>query len=150
MKKAIYDSLLIKRGYIQGDEFDNQRRNLLNYGHCFGHAIETVGNFQVPHGQAVVLGMIMANIVAKHRGLLSDKQEAFLLENLLLPSLAIKLKEEVLSPARVISAMRKDKKRKGRRLALVLLKNKYRLEKINDLNETEVKYAISEFTKRYF
>ncbi|PIV39042.1 MAG: hypothetical protein COS29_04735 [Candidatus Omnitrophica bacterium CG02_land_8_20_14_3_00__42_8] len=149
-EKAIYDSLLIKRGYIQGDEFDNQRRNLLNYGHCFGHAIETVGNFQVPHGQAVVLGMILANIIARRRGVLSGKQEEFLSEKLLLPSIAIKPKEEALSPTRIISAMRKDKKRKGKGLALVLLKNKNRLEKVNDLNETEVKYAISEFTKRYF
>ena len=41
----IRDSLGIKRSYIEGDEFDTGRRNLLNYGHCFGHAIESATDF---------------------------------------------------------------------------------------------------------
>ncbi len=43
--------LLIKQSYIEEDEFDNGKRNMLNFGHCFGHAIESSTNFAVSHGQ---------------------------------------------------------------------------------------------------
>ena len=62
----------IKKGYIEVDEFDKGRRNLLNYGHSYGHALETATNFDIPHGQAIAIGMIFANIVAVKRGLLSE------------------------------------------------------------------------------
>ena len=43
-------------------------RNIFNYGHSFGHAIEAATNFQVPHGVAVTIGMDMANHIAVMRG----------------------------------------------------------------------------------
>lgn len=58
--------LKIKKSYIEDDEFDTGKRNMLNYGHCFGHAIESSTNFEISHGQAVVLGMILANKEAKN------------------------------------------------------------------------------------
>ncbi len=66
-------SLQIKRDYIEDDEFDRGRRNLLNFGHCFGHALETATGFAVPHGQAVVVGMLLADRVARRRGLLAPR-----------------------------------------------------------------------------
>ena len=56
----------IKKSYIENDEFYTGKRNMLNYGHCFGHAIESSTNFEISHGQAVVLGMILANKEAKN------------------------------------------------------------------------------------
>ena len=54
--------------FIEEDEFDRGRRRLLNFGHCFGHAIESATGFAVPHGQAVVLGMVLAGLVSCARG----------------------------------------------------------------------------------
>lgn len=61
---ALYAALMIKRRYIELDEFDTSIRNLLNYGHCFGHAIESATNYAIPHGIAVALGMDIANLLS--------------------------------------------------------------------------------------
>lgn len=63
-------ALLIKQRYIEVDEFDQGVRNIFNYGHSFGHAIESATHFGIPHGVAVALGMDMANHIAVMRGLL--------------------------------------------------------------------------------
>jgi len=65
MKNYIYRSLKIKRTLIELDEFDRGPRNVMNYGHTFGHAIESATDFMIPHGIAVTMGMDMANYVAE-------------------------------------------------------------------------------------
>jgi 3-dehydroquinate synthase len=64
MMHYIRQSLEIKRRFIEVDEFDQGIRNVMNYGHTFGHAIEAATNFAVPHGIAVTIGMDMANFIA--------------------------------------------------------------------------------------
>ena len=68
----IRKALLIKQRFIEVDEFDRGVRNLFNYGHSFGHAIEAATDFAVPHGIAVTIGMDMANRIAVLRGLLAE------------------------------------------------------------------------------
>lgn len=62
--KIIEKSLLIKKHYIEKDEFENKERIYLNYGHTFGHAIESISNFKIPHGIAVSMGMHIANYIS--------------------------------------------------------------------------------------
>lgn len=57
-------ALGVKKRYVENDEFDRGHRRLLNYGHSFGHAIESATDFAIPHGIAVTVGMDMANYVA--------------------------------------------------------------------------------------
>ena len=49
-----------KQWFIEEDEFDTGIRQLLNFGHTFGHALEAATSFSVPHGIAVSLGMLSA------------------------------------------------------------------------------------------
>ena len=53
-------SLRTKKWFIETDEFDQKERLLLNFGHTFGHAIESSTNFGVSHGIAVGVGMLAA------------------------------------------------------------------------------------------
>lgn len=53
-------SLQTKKVFIEEDEFDEGIRLLLNFGHTFGHAIESATDFQISHGVAVGLGMLAA------------------------------------------------------------------------------------------
>ena len=69
----IRSALLIKRRYIEKDEFDRGIRNIFNYGHSFGHAIESATTYKIPHGIAITIGMDMANYIAAERGLLPSK-----------------------------------------------------------------------------
>ena len=142
--KAVRNSLRIKYSYIADDEFDTGRRNLLNFGHCFGHALEATSAFEIPHGQAVVLGMVLAGIVANKRGLLSPEFQSFLNEALLLPSLAVRPAPEHLAVDAVVAAMKKDKKRTGEGLPLILLTDDYGMHRVDDLTEREVAAALSD------
>lgn len=53
-------ALAQKAWFIEIDEFDRKERLLLNFGHTFGHAIETASGYEISHGIAVGLGMIVA------------------------------------------------------------------------------------------
>lgn len=72
MKRYISQSLEIKQAIIELDEFDRGPRNIMNYGHSFGHALESATNFGIPHGIAVSLGMDMANYLAMRLGLMEE------------------------------------------------------------------------------
>ncbi|NDC39720.1 MAG: 3-dehydroquinate synthase [Proteobacteria bacterium] len=67
----IWGSLLIKRAVIERDEFELNLRRSLNYGHTFGHAIESLTSFGIPHGKAVAIGMWVVNQLAVDEGLFS-------------------------------------------------------------------------------
>jgi len=60
IKDVIQISLLSKKYFIEKDEFDSGIRKLLNFGHTFGHALESASGYRVPHGVAVLIGMIAA------------------------------------------------------------------------------------------
>ena len=66
-------SLIIKRAVIEVDQFDMGIRRALNYGHTIGHAIEKMSNYTVPHGIAVVHGMIIVNKLFGYSDKLFDK-----------------------------------------------------------------------------
>ena len=50
----------IKKYYIENDEFDKSERKVLNLGHSFGHALEALFEYKLPHGIAVLFGLIYA------------------------------------------------------------------------------------------
>jgi 3-dehydroquinate synthase len=68
--RYIRSALSIKQPFIEEDEYDKGIRNIFNFGHSFGHAIESATNYRVPHGIAVTMGMQMATFIAVRRGLL--------------------------------------------------------------------------------
>ena len=62
----------IKADIVAQDEREGGRRALLNYGHTFGHAIETVTGHRFAHGEAVAIGMICAAHLARALGRIDD------------------------------------------------------------------------------
>lgn len=79
IEKYIIDALEIKKKFIEEDEFDVGVRNILNYGHCFGHAIESATGFAIPHGIAVSLGMDVCNFISKNIGYMTA--ENYVIQN---------------------------------------------------------------------
>ena len=67
----LVDALRIKKRLIELDEFDKGPRNVMNYGHTYGHAIESATQFAIPHGIAVTIGMDMANYESMKRGMIT-------------------------------------------------------------------------------
>jgi 3-dehydroquinate synthase len=111
MKHYIRRSLEIKKSYIEADEFDRGLRNIFNYGHSFGHAIETATQFGVPHGIAVTIGMDMANYVAWRMGVGSE--ENYRQHNSLLRRNYGDYASQNIPLESVLSAISKDKKNTG-------------------------------------
>ena len=67
---VIYTSCLIKKEIIEQDEQDHGIRQLLNFGHTIGHAIESIEAFKVSHGEAVAIGMIVEAYISVLSGFL--------------------------------------------------------------------------------
>ena len=61
IETTIRFSLEIKKLVIEKDEFESGLRKSLNYGHSFGHVIEPMTGYNIPHGEAVLLGMDLIN-----------------------------------------------------------------------------------------
>lgn len=70
LPKFIYRALEVKKGIIEVDEHERDLRRILNYGHTFGHALEALTEYEVPHGVAVVWGLDLVNYIACQRGIL--------------------------------------------------------------------------------
>ena len=58
----------MKRQVVEADEFDNGGRQILNFGHTFAHSIEKLSAYQVPHGRAVAIGMMIITRAAVKKG----------------------------------------------------------------------------------
>ncbi|WP_120944373.1 MULTISPECIES: 3-dehydroquinate synthase [Helicobacter] len=77
LEEAIFKSVQIKARVVQADEKETGLRMGLNYGHTFAHAIEKEGDYvELLHGEAVAVGMQMANALALELGLLDSKSHA--------------------------------------------------------------------------
>jgi 3-dehydroquinate synthase len=72
IQSVILQCLKAKQWFIEIDEFDQNERLLLNFGHTFGHALESATEFRISHGVAVGIGMVVAEEYARNQALLSS------------------------------------------------------------------------------
>lgn len=78
LNKLIQRNALLKSKVVQEDEFEQADRKLLNFGHTLGHAIENT--YQLPHGHAVSIGMVVASYISRDMlGLKDADRIAFLI-----------------------------------------------------------------------
>lgn len=133
-------SIKIKLSYMKDDEFDMGRRNLLNYGHELGHALESASGFAVPHGIGVMIGILFANLVSHKRGWLTKEKYEYINREIILNNLqpdVIKLNWKFFQEKKILENMKKDKKRVSESLPLVLPDKKSKLTKITDFSFSE-------------
>lgn len=120
LSAAIRRSLEIKKVLIEKDEFDQTERLVLNYGHTFGHAIESATEYRIPHGIAVTIGMDMANRFSERIGLcpkgLLDPVSAVIARN------AAGFEHVPVPEERFFDALSRDKKNAGADVRCVLLR----------------------------
>lgn len=108
LERVVSRSAKIKAGVVEKDELDLGLRNILNYGHTVGHAIESVSELKVWHGEAVAIGMLAEARISNRLGILTEDEVARI-KNLIaqaglpteLPSLELE---------KLIQAMKHDKK----------------------------------------
>ncbi len=75
LQEAIKQAVETKADVVAKDEKEHGLRAALNYGHTFGHVIENETNYKTYlHGEAVAIGMVMANEVAVAMGMMSEEE----------------------------------------------------------------------------
>jgi len=120
LRHIVRRSCELKSAIVAEDEHERGRRALLNFGHTFGHALESIGNYERwLHGEAVAIGMVLATRTSIALGLL-DPAVADRLEQLLARA-DLPTRAEGLSSDRVMEIMQLDKKASAQGLSLVLL-----------------------------
>lgn len=67
--KMVTECVKIKRDIVSHDEFDTGERQLLNLGHTLGHAIEKLSDFEITHGHAVAIGMVLISQAGEKSGI---------------------------------------------------------------------------------
>ena len=139
----VKNSLLFKKSFIEEDEFDKGRRILLNYAHTFGHAFETASNYEIPHGSAVAMGMIVANRISVNRGLL-DINFAKRIEIICKKILKLPIDAQWFNDDKIISAIKKDKKQVNKSIRAILLQNDLSLCIFEDITKDEISGSVKE------
>src|SRR6266566_1897969 len=109
LTKIITRCIQLKMDVVQRDERDGGLRNILNYGHTFGHALEVLTDYgSWLHGEAVAVGMEVAARIAVARGLLTN--EHALRQRELLLSLHLPQRCPGIDTISVLEKMQRDKK----------------------------------------
>jgi len=145
LQDLISNSLSIKTEYIEHDEFDQNKRVILNYGHTFGHALESITNYQIPHGQAIIYGMIFSNIISFNRKSINKSTFDLINYKLFFPNLFAQYDLTKLSSENLISCIKVDKKQTDERMTMVLLTEENSLTAEKDISENEIKLALNDF-----
>jgi len=89
LEDIIFKCVTIKKNIITTDEFENNTRRLLNFGHTVGHAIELLSGYKISHGQAVAAGMAIITRAAVRMGMCNIKSLKEILNMLRLYDLPI-------------------------------------------------------------
>ena len=149
---SIIKSCKIKNQIVSKDEKEKNLRMVLNFGHTFAHGFERGKNYskKLNHGEAVLLGMMVASEFSNKKKLLSDK-DLFLIkkhyENLKLINNIKKIfkRNEV---EKIVHFMKKDKKNISEKVNLILLK---KIGKTTKPNEISIKdKEIKKFLYSYY
>ncbi len=135
----------IKASVVAADEFERAgRRELLNFGHTLGHALETAAGYGTfLHGEAVAVGMMAAARLSRRLAGLPVDDEAALEELLLRLGLPVRFPAGVSTDA-LIEAMRRDKKFRAGRLRFVLTPRLGEALVSDDVDEEAARAAIGE------
>ena len=125
LRRAVITSCAMKADIVAGDEREEGERALLNFGHTFGHALETETGFssRLLHGEAVGIGMILAFDFAVRLGLAAAEDARRVrhhLDEMDLPTRLSAIGLAGIPPDRLLAHMGKDKKVRDGRITLIL------------------------------
>ena len=125
LKEAIIKSCKIKCKIVNKDEKEKSLRMILNFGHTFAHGFESAKSFskKLNHGEAVLLGMMMASKLSNKKKLLSSGELLSIKKHYLALKLPMNInkifkKKEI---SKIVHFMKKDKKNIDEKINFILL-----------------------------
>lgn len=120
LEEMIYRSCEIKRKVVENDPTEKGERAQLNFGHTLGHAIEKQMNFELYHGECVVLGMIAALNICVERGTITKEEYDDIYNTFKAYNFPMTVDKTTIDD--VIAASKNDKKMDGNKVKFILLK----------------------------
>jgi 3-dehydroquinate synthase len=146
LEEVVLRSAQIKAEIVEHDELDLGLRHILNYGHTVGHAIESVSDFKVGHGEAVALGMIAAGRISNKLGMLT-RQELFRIEELI-GKAGLPTKMPGLDVKKLMKAMEFDKKMAKGKIQFVLLRSMGEAFITDEVSPTLVEQVLVDWSEK--
>ena len=151
LKEAIFKSCEIKCKVVNKDEMEKDLRMILNFGHTFAHGFESAKNFskKLNHGEAVLLGMMLASELSNKKKQLSFRELLLIKKHYLSLKLPMNInkifkKKEI---SKIVHFMKKDKKNVDEKINLILLSKIGKTAKLNKfaLNSNEIKKFLDSY-----
>jgi len=134
----------IKAGVVERDERESGVRAVLNYGHTFAHAIEKITDYKkFLHGEAVAIGMVMANALARHLGKLNELEEERIRK--VLQKFALPIKFHVEDADAFYELFFLDKKSENGKIKFILPDGIGKFYASKEITKDEVIAALKEF-----
>ncbi|KAL1638350.1 3-dehydroquinate dehydratase (3-dehydroquinase) [Neofusicoccum ribis] len=130
LKRIVLGSVRVKAHVVSADEREGGLRNLLNFGHSIGHAMEAILTPQILHGECVAIGMVKEAELARYLGVLAPGAVARLTKCIASYDLPTSLHDKLVRKRsankhcgvdELISIMAVDKKNDGQKKKIVLL-----------------------------
>jgi shikimate kinase / 3-dehydroquinate synthase len=135
----------LKAQVVAGDERDSgQYRILLNYGHTIAHALETITNYQLLHGEAVAIGMAVEARIAVRMGL--ARPEVEVRQNRLLQQFGLPTRLPRISQNELLDLIRRDKKVFGETPRWILPMEIGRARVVNSVKDDDILIALREIS----
>ena len=150
---AINRSCRIKAEVVASDEHEKNIRAILNFGHTFGHAIESLTQYsQYLHGEAIAIGMVMAADFSQRLGYIDTEELERIKQLLIAMNLPVSLESvllesgpQAIDPATMMHAMGADKKVSNGTMRFVIL------QKVGDALVIDNNYELAlQATLRHF
>lgn len=136
---AVARSVAVKAGIVAADEREHGVRAHLNLGHTLGHALEAASRFALPHGDAVLYGLVFAALIGSRRGYADLVEPLVQIVRRLSPEPLPSLNLDDLLPY-----LSRDKKAVAGRPRFVLLADMGQPVVVDDVTEAELRGAWSE------
>jgi 3-dehydroquinate synthase len=143
VREAVGRAIAIKAAVVAEDPQENGARAILNYGHTVGHALERAAGFgKLRHGEAVAWGMEVAALISVRTG--ACLPESVAMQHALLRDAGLLAERPAVARAKLIDAMRHDKKSRSGELRWVLLREIGRAEYGRSVDPAVVEASLAE------
>lgn len=139
LRELVERAVRVKADVVAQDLTESWLREILNYGHTLGHAVEQVEGYRTRHGEAVAVGMVFAAELAVRAGVLEPEVAAR--HRSVLASVGLPTADTGGRFAELLAVMRRDKKSRGAMLRFVVLEGLARPTRLEGPDEELLRAA---------
>ena len=137
--ELIERSVVVKALVVSGDFKESFDREILNYGHTFGHAVELLSKYSLRHGECVSIGMAYIAYLSESLNLISSELRALHIETLV--ALGLPVTYAGAEWPELLAAMKLDKKSRGNSLRFVVISEIGQTQRLENPIESALRAA---------